>query len=267
MRHLCAARTGASRRAFLGLLAVGAAVTLTGSLSACAQDPPGPPPPPPLPPLPAPRPGPAQVVKSGPADAATRLALTVDDGTCEECVAGYVEFAQRSGTHLTFSPNGIFDGAWRPQAKALAPLIATGQVQMINHTWHHQDLTTLSETQLREEFERNDEWIVKRFGVTSRPYCRPPFGKHNSTVDAIGGSLGYTRTVEWSGSYNDSGPVTPEYLMDQARTILKPGAIVLGHANEPTVLGVFDQILELLRERRLESVTLDEMFGTSRAVG
>jgi hypothetical protein len=40
-----------------------------------------------------------------------------------------------------------------------------------------------------------------------------------------------------------------------------------GHANEPTVLDVFDQILELLRERRLESVTLDEMFGTSRAVG
>jgi hypothetical protein len=40
-----------------------------------------------------------------------------------------------------------------------------------------------------------------------------------------------------------------------------------GHANEPTVPDVFDQILELLRERRLESVTLDEMFGTSRAVG
>jgi hypothetical protein len=55
--------------------------------------------------------------------------------------------------------------------------------------------------------------------------------------------------------------------MSQAQKYLKPGVIMLGHANHPTVLGLFDQILALIRDRQLEPVTLDEMFGTSRAVG
>ncbi|MFD1528465.1 polysaccharide deacetylase family protein [Pseudonocardia aurantiaca] len=218
--------------------------------------------------MPAPRPGPSQLLDRGPADGPrARIALTIDDGTCADCVAGYGEFAQRSGTHLTFSPNGVLDGAWRPQARALAPLIATGHVQMINHTWSHPRLSTLPEAKVREELERNDEWVVKLFGVTTRPYYRPPFGERDTAVDTIAGSLGYTRSVQWSGSYGDSLDVTPEFLMEQARKSFWPGAIVLGHANRPTVLGLFDELLSLLRQRRLEPVTLDEMFGTSRAVG
>jgi peptidoglycan/xylan/chitin deacetylase (PgdA/CDA1 family) len=178
-----------------------------------------------------------------------------------------VEFARRSGVHLTFSPNGTLDGAWRPQTRALAPLIASGQVQMINHTWSHPKLTDLPDARIREELERNDEWIVRLFGVTSRPYCRPPFGAHDARVDAVAGGLGYTRSVQWSGSYEDSAEVAPEFLMGRARKFLQPGVIMLGHANRPTVLGLLDQILDLVRERRLEPVTLDEMFGTSRATG
>jgi len=41
----------------------------------------------------------------------------------------------------------------------------------------------------------------------------------------------------------------------------------LGHANHPTVLGCFDQLVTLIHSRTLTPVTLDEMFGTSRATG
>ena len=53
----------------------------------------------------------------------------------------------------------------------------------------------------------------------------------------------------------------------QAERCLKPGTIMLGHANHPTVLGLFDRIENLIRERGLQPMTLDEMFGTSRATG
>jgi hypothetical protein len=43
--------------------------------------------------------------------------------------------------------------------------------------------------------------------------------------------------------------------------------IDLGYANHPTILGLFDQIAELIKDRTLAPVTLDEMFGTRRAVG
>ncbi|GAA4811053.1 hypothetical protein GCM10023200_56070 [Actinomycetospora chlora] len=39
---------------------------------------------------------------------------------------------------------------------------------------------------------------------------------------------------------------------------------MLGHANHPTVLGLFDRIRELLSERDLQPATLDELFGTHR---
>lgn len=259
--HRCPAGALRSRREFVGLLGLGTAALLTG----CGAS--GPPPPPPLPPVPVPHPGPSRELRRGPPDGGRRIALTVDDGTCVDCVDGYVEFARRSGAHLTFSPNGILDGAWRPQARALAPLIATGQVQMINHTWSHPRLTELPDGRIREELERNDAWVVGLFGTTTRPYCRPPFGAHDARVDAVAGRLGYTRSVRWSGSYDDAAQVAPDTLLARARRVLYPGAIVLGHANHPAVLGLLDAVLDLVHERRLETVTLDEMFGTSRAAG
>jgi hypothetical protein len=33
------------------------------------------------------------------------------------------------------------------------------------------------------------------------------------------------------------------------------------------VLGLFDEILALIKQRNLTPVTMDEMFGTSRATG
>jgi hypothetical protein len=40
--------------------------------------------------------------------------------------------------------------------------------------------------------------------------------------------------------------------------------IMFGHANHPTVLGLFDQISQLVHDRQLRRVTHDEMFGTHR---
>ena len=51
------------------------------------------------------------------------------------------------------------------------------------------------------------------------------------------------------------------------RRNLQPGVINLGHANHPPVLSCFDQLVALIHSRNLTPVTLDEMFGTSRATG
>jgi peptidoglycan/xylan/chitin deacetylase (PgdA/CDA1 family) len=195
---------------------------------------------------------------------ARQVALTIDDGYCDQCVAGYVAFAQRTGVHLTFSPNGRYDHAWAPRAPVLRPLIEAGQVQLINHTFNHPDLTRLSAGQVRAELERNEQWVASTFHTSTRPYFRPPFGRRNLAVVAAAGAVGFNRVVLWDGSYSDSVLVTPRFLMAQASRYLRPGVILLGHANHPTVLGLFDQILDLIRQRQLTPVTLDEMFGTQR---
>jgi len=213
-----------------------------------------------VPPQPPPAAGAPRVLTAAPT-ATNRIALTVDDGYRDEVVAGYVNFAVRTGIHLTFCPNGLYSHAWAPHDSQLKPLIERGQVQIVNHTFNHPDLRTLTDQQIRAELERNDEWVQKVFGISTRPYYRPPYGLHNEHVDGIAVDLGYRNTVLWNGSLGDWKQVTPEVLLAHARRYLQPGAIILGHANHPTVLGLFDQITDMIKQRNLDPVTLNEMFA------
>jgi peptidoglycan/xylan/chitin deacetylase (PgdA/CDA1 family) len=216
--------------------------------------------------IPPPHPGPPQTVYHAPA-ASDQIALTIDDGYCKECVDAYVAFAQQSGIHLTFSPNGVYHELWEPHAVTLRPLIEAGQVQIGNHTYTHRNLTWLSSARVRAELERNDEWIEETFGITARPWYRPPYGFHNFRTDTIAAELGYTKVLMWNGTFGDATVETPQQLIAQAVEYLKPGSIVLGHANHPTVVRLLGPIQDLIVQRGLKPVTLDEMFGTSRAIG
>ncbi len=217
---------------------------------------------------PSPRPGLPDVVHRLPAWALPgAIALTVDDGFDAEVVAAYVEFARTTGVHLTFNPNGMYAHAWEPHAATLRPLVEAGQVQIGNHTFAHRNITRLSSRRLTGELERNDAWIQQTFGITSRPWFRPPFGFHNARTDRTVGELGYTKIVMWNGSLGDGAVLTPDVLLEQARRYLTPGTIMLGHANHPAVTHVYGQLLELITSRALTPQTLDEAFGTSRTVG
>ena len=274
------------RRDFVIMLGAGLVATLTGctksrlgsnastSTTAMPTTIPAPttavtvpaPPPPTLPPIPRSQPGRATVVSHAPA-ATQQIAITIDDGYCDECVAGYVDFAERTGVNLTLSPNGTFNQIWKPYAARLRPLIAIGQVQIGNHTWSHPNLLKLGDAAISTEIERNEEWIQTTFGVTGRPWFRPPYGSHNTHTDGLAASLGYTNIVLWNATLGDATLETPEQLLGEANRWIKAGAIVLGHANHPTVIHLFDQLQAIIAERGLQPVTLDKMFATTRATG
>jgi peptidoglycan/xylan/chitin deacetylase (PgdA/CDA1 family) len=192
-----------------------------------------------------------------------RIALTIDDGFDPATVAAYVKLCQTSGLHLTFNPVGILAPTWERHARALRPLIERGQVQIGNHTYHHHVLTDMSDAQIRSELERNEEWIHRTFGVSSRPYLRPPGGLHDERVDSIAAEVGFSRVLLWQGSFGDSVRITPEELLAAAQGALHPGAVVLGHANFPTVTHVYPELLQMLTDRKLQASTLDELFGTT----
>ena len=71
----------------------------------------------------------------------------------------------------------------------------------------------------------------------------------------------------WNGTLGDATAISPQALLALAQRYLTAGRIVLGHLNHPTVLDLFPRIQEIIAERDLQPVTLDEMFGTSRATG
>jgi peptidoglycan-N-acetylglucosamine deacetylase len=282
---------GLDRRALLGLLGVGVASVLAGcgleprraaaagqarrnELRAADHTRPSPrpvgtPAPMALPPIPAPVPGPSRMFWQGPpaAAAARQVAITIDDGYCAECAHAYAALAAATGIHITFNPNGCYGEIWTPLARTLKPLIEAGQVQIGNHTFNHWWLTELSDSEVISQLEQNEEWIERTYGITARPWWRPPYGAYDDRTNELAASIGYTNVLMWNGSFGDSTVISARALLHLAREYLQPGVVMLGHANHPTVTHLFRRIGQIIARRDLHPVTLDEMFGTSRRTG
>ena len=266
------------RRGFLLFLAAGLAGAAVGSGTADLVDPRK---------APAASPEPAEAVAARPVAAVGRagpaegpvppptgvvtelpgsgrsLALTIDDGTSSEVVAAFIAFAVDSGVRLTFFPNGRYR-SWTDNAAGLRPLVDSGQVALGNHTWSHPDLTTLPDRQVTEEIRRNRDFLATTFGVRDSPFFRPPFGARNARTDAIAADLGHPTIAMWNGTLGDHRPVTADELVAAARRWFAAQAVVIGHANHPTVTTVYDQLLAVLDERSLQTVTLADVWARPR---
>jgi peptidoglycan/xylan/chitin deacetylase (PgdA/CDA1 family) len=258
------------RRRFLALLAAATGVAVSGCATAVSSQTPaqiantaGPPAPAPgL--LPPPSPG-ARVSLPG-GGALTQLpghgdllALTVDDGVNTEVVRLYTQFAIDTGVRLTYFVNGTY-ASWTDNLAMLRPLVESGQIQLGNHTWSHPDLTTLSKRRIADELSRNDRFLKTTYGIDASPYFRPPYGKHNSDVDAVAADLGYTIATLWSGSLSDSTLITEDYIIRMANQYFTAQTIVIGHPNHLPVTHVYPQLVEIIRSRSLRTVTLNDVF-------
>lgn len=257
------------RRQLLSVLAAGTAVVLTGGAakgeplnSGSAGG--GPLLPPGQPPLLPPPPGgpkipiPASTITALPGPG-NSMALTVDDGASPEVVGAYIQFARDTGARLTFFVTTYYD-SWNIHRNALRPLVDSGQIQLGNHTWDHPDLTKLSASAVADQLDRAKTYLRNNFGVDGTPYFRPPYGRHNGAVDKVAADLGYSVPTMWYGSLSDSGVITEDYLIECARKYFNPQTIIIGHANAPAVTHCYGQLVDIIKERNLSLVTLNDVL-------
>ena len=188
------------------------------------------------------------------------IAWTVDDGADPEVVRAYAEFSRRTGTRLTFFINGQYP-AFRQHRDLLLPLVKSGQLQIANHTYSHAALTSLTDEQIVQELTRNDEEIMRLFGVSSKPYFRPPYGYYDARVLAAAASCGFTRPVLWFGSLADSSNISSAEVYAFAEKYALAQHILIGHLNYRGVVSELDRIRALLDRRGLKTVTIRDYYG------
>lgn len=188
------------------------------------------------------------------------IAWTVDDGADPEVVRAYAEFARRTGTRLTFFVNCQYP-AFKQHRDLLLPLVKSGQLQIANHTYSHAALTSLTDEQIVQELTRNDEEIRRLFGVSSKPYFRPPYGYYDARVLAAAASCGFTRPVLWYGSLADSSNISSAEVYAYAEKYALAQHIVIGHLNYRGVVSELDRIRALLDRRGLTTVTIRDYYG------
>jgi hypothetical protein len=80
-------------------------------------------------------------------------------------------------------------------------------------------------------------------------------------VRSVAAALGYTAMTMWSGSLSDSTVITAEYIAAMAEKYFSAQSIVVSHLNHPPVTYVYAKLVELIRQRRLRTVTLNDVFS------
>jgi peptidoglycan-N-acetylglucosamine deacetylase len=210
--------------------------------------------------FPAPKPGVGTVVFNGP-ETANKVALTFDDGSCAACIAAVLAELERTKTPATLFPNGAYAKFWDPNAAEVRKLVASGLVDLGNHTWSHNDVRSESVAVLKDELQRNEEWMQINFGGSSYPLFRPPFGTYDDTAVRRAGKWGWTTTVTWSAGSRDWEGKTADQIVAELHASVKPGSIILLHPNYQTTVQALPRVIADIQAKGLQPVTLRALLG------
>ncbi|MBJ7340262.1 polysaccharide deacetylase family protein [Mycolicibacterium sp.] len=262
------------RNVLMGVVASAAGIALVrcgadaSSQAAQVPAPPtpvGPPPPPTWPELLPPPPAQARMLLPGGGvlsalpGSGDLMSLTLDDGVDTGVVRAYCQLAKDTGLRLTMFVTGVYS-SWTDNRELLLPLVESGQIQLGNHTWIHPDLTKLTGSRIADELRHTDQFIANTFGVDATPFYRPPYGAYNDLVQSVAADLGYTETTLWNGNMGDDQILRPQDIVANADKYYVPQSVVIGHLNHPPVTSVYHQLIDVIHDRRLRTVTLNDVF-------
>jgi peptidoglycan/xylan/chitin deacetylase (PgdA/CDA1 family) len=190
-----------------------------------------------------------------------RIAWTVDDGSSTEGVRDYLDFVERFDLRMTFFINSVYP-AWRKNQQQIQELVENGNLQLANHTHSHPSMTRLSSAGIRQELRKCHSFIEDNFGVSAKPYYRPPYGRIDARVIEVANDIGYTSPVMWSGSLGDSASQRKQYILQLGNKWIQDRTILLDHFNQRTPRYVFKELAKMLKRRELLTVTLDDVYYT-----
>lgn len=187
--------------------------------------------------------------------AGRRVALTFDDGPDPQRTPAVLDLLARQGVRATFFVVGARAEA---HPELVRRMVAEGHV-VGNHSYTHSrrfPLRSLGRTV--EELRRTGEVLHRITGRQPRLF-RPPFGVTNPTIARAVRRLGLD-PVGWSIRSLDTMGQSPERVAARILRRLHPGAVILLHdrcAGSERLVGL---LVEGLRSRGLEPVTLPELF-------
>jgi peptidoglycan/xylan/chitin deacetylase (PgdA/CDA1 family) len=189
-----------------------------------------------------------------------RIAWTVDDGSSTEGIKEYLDFMQEHDLRMTFFITSEYPG-WISNRVQVQELVDAGNLQLANHTHFHPSLKGCSNGQIAEELTRCGKFIEDTFGVQAKPYFRPPYGHIDARVESVASELGYTSPIMWRGTLGDSARQRRNSIVQLGDKYIRAGAILLDHFNARTPKPVFDELFKKLEQRKLLTVTLDDVYS------
>ena len=220
-----------------------------------------------IPPPPSVAPGTQSVVVSNGSRGTHHVALTFDMGGELGPAIDIVQWLIDNDVRATFFPTGKTASEEAVGVEVMQALAAHPDLFVVgNHSWDHPNFAELDSAAIRDQLDRTEQVIFGFTGRSSRPFFRPPFGVQNAAVRTAVGEAGWAYTVMWDidtidwKPTSDGGP-TADDIVAKVVSRAQGGSIVLMHLGGYHTLDALPRMLQGLRDKGLEPVTLTEMLG------
>ncbi|WP_261134578.1 delta-lactam-biosynthetic de-N-acetylase [Bacillus sp. Marseille-Q3570] len=135
-----------------------------------------------------------------------------------------------------------------------------------NHSWHHPDLTAVSDERLKEELKKVKDKYEELTGRKDMMYLRPPRGVFSERTLALSEQEGYTN-VFWSLAYVDWITNKQKGADHAYRSIMKqvhPGSILLLHSVSKDNAEALGRVIDDLRKQGYSFKSLDHLVANDR---
>ncbi len=186
------------------------------------------------------------------------VAITYDDGP-GELTAQLLDTLKAKDAHASFmvlAPNATAHPDLLRRMKAEGHTVG-------NHTASHRELNKLSPSDVDGEIKAGAAAIKAATGENPR-WMRPPYGATNGTVEAAAKANGQAQAL-WSVDTVDWKDRNSEHVCEAAVNGAQPGSIVLMHDIHTTTVGAADCVIDGLRAKGLEPVSLDRLIPNPQA--
>ena len=180
-----------------------------------------------------------------------RVALTFDDGP-SKYTTSLLDGLRKRGVRATcFLQGQCIEG----KEEVIKQMQEDGHL-IGNHTFHHVQLTKLSDEQAKQEVVSTSNAIYEITGIYTS-YIRPPFGEWKKGLDYNVTMIPVLWTIDSRDWYTQNTPVIVNEVMKQ----VEDGDIILMHDCYKTSVESALQIVDQLKEQGYELVTVDEMIA------
>jgi len=183
-----------------------------------------------------------------------QVILTFDDGPHPIYTKEILAILARYKVKATF----FLVGEMAERHPELVRAEVAGGHTVANHTYHHVNLTKIPVGYIATEIEACDDVLTS---ITHKPVrlFRPPGGDYNSTVAKVCEALNHTMVL-WTDNPRDYLRPNASIIKRRVLSKISAGGIILIHDGVQQTVDALPHILEALKSKGYQIVTVDEML-------
>jgi peptidoglycan/xylan/chitin deacetylase (PgdA/CDA1 family) len=190
------------------------------------------------------------------------LAMTFDDGPHPRHTPRLLDMLKQRNIKATFF---VVGQCAREYPDIIRRIVAEGH-EIGNHTYDHHSLTSMSDTQVRDELRRTDEAVFAASGYRMH-LMRPPYGACNLRLNQMWFQEFNYPTILWSVDPFDWKKPGVAAVTSRIVNSAHKGSIILAHDIHESTVAAMPSTLDQLLAKGYRFLTVSQLLNLENKAG